>query len=428
MGMAEIALKQTQKQALQLSQSLQQSLRILQMNSQELLEFIAHEAERNPFVEFTRPAGPSHDPLEIIDKFRYTEPTLVDHLQEQIEVLFRDPQDKIITNYLVHALDDDGYLRTPNAELLADLKIPNKKLDNIIDQLQKLEPTGVFARNLADCLKIQLQEKNRYSDTYAKLLAHLDLVAANQLKQLSAICNTTTDDIIQMLHSIRELNPKPASNFSSNPPQYTTAEIIVEWQNGNLMVQLNQDAFPAVIVESELFQRMLHNMHKPEDIAFCKTNYNSAQQLRRACVQRAETILRVAKAVVEKQQAFFLHGIEHLVPLTQKDIATALELHESTISRVAKITLDTPIGYFCLKHFFSSKITSSVFENEYSSTFIKERIRKLIASETGKPLADNTIAETLKAEGIRISRRTVTKYREAMNIASSQQRKQKMVA
>jgi RNA polymerase sigma-54 factor len=427
--MTGIALKQTQKQALQLSQSLQQSLRILQMTNQELSNFIAQEAERNPFIKLDSiNANFSYDPIEVIDKNYQAEKTLATHLQEQIEIIFTEQKDRFIAIYLTQLLDKDGYLREEHNTIANELKISFTTLNKIIQKLQQLDPTGIFAKDLEECLSLQLREQGLYNKHYKNILANLDLIATGQLEKLSKICKVSLEEIKNSLSVIRSLNPKPAHNFDTMQTPYAIAEILVEMKAGELEVKLNQEAFPNVVVESELFQRMIHNIHKTEELKFCKTNYNNAQQLRRACVQRAETILRVAKAVVEKQRAFFYQGIEHLLPLTQKDIAATVELHESTVSRVSKTILTTPLGSFNLKHFFSSKVGSTIFENDYSSAFIKQRIRQLIEAEGPKPLADNKIAEILKEEGIDISRRTVTKYREAMAIASSHQRKHQAAA
>jgi RNA polymerase sigma-54 factor len=285
---------------------------------------------------------------------------------------------------------------------------------------------GVFARNLAECLALQLKEQNRFDPQIAKLLNHLDLLAAHNLPALCRVVGIEMDELADMIAELKRLNPKPGLQFGSALVQPVVPDVVVRLAgDGSWIVELNTDTLPRVLVNRAYYARVsktARSMHEKDYLLDC---LQTANWLIKSLDQRARTILRVAEEIVRQQDGFLTHGVQHLRPLNLKTVADAISMHESTVSRVTSNKyMATPRGIFELKYFFTSAIAAAGDGAAHSSEAVRHRIRQLIVSETARTvLSDDKIVEKLKSDGIDIARRTVAKYREAMRIPSSVQRR-----
>ncbi len=357
------------------------------------------------------------------------EATLRDHLLEQIQLDFDDNKDRAIATLLLDYLDESGYLRTDLNELAERLGCDVARIENILESLQHLDPAGVFARNLSECLALQLREKNRLDPAMQKLLDNLDVLASHDLKKLRSICGVDEEDLKEMIGEIKSLNPKPATDFDHFVSQTVIPDVYMKplpkSKGGGWAVELNNDTLPRVLLNKRYYTEINSSAKDKKDKEYLNDQMNSASWLIKALDQRAQTILKVAGEIIEQQEAFFNYGVEFLKPLVLKDVANVISMHESTVSRVTTNKyIGTPRGVFEMKYFFTSGISSSDGSGDLSSEAVKARIKNLIDAETpSKILSDDDIVEALKKEGIDIARRTVAKYREAMKIPSSVQRR-----
>ncbi len=352
--------------------------------------------------------------------------SLRDHILDQINIDVKDPIQKIIAVYLTDMIDENGYINADLQHYADTLKCDLSDIEDTLLILQKFSPAGIFARNLSECLKIQLRDKNRLDPAMEKLLDNLDLFAKRDFKALCRICEVDEEDIIQMCHEVRALNPKPGNVFTSDHIQVIQPDVFLKRpEKGKWMLELNSEALPKVIVNRRYYSHIENIAKDKESKKFLSEQYGNANWLVKALDQRANTILKVATEIVLKQDEFFKNGISHLKPLVLSDIAQSIDMHESTVSRVINGKyIATHMGMFELKYFFSSAIASSDGGEDISSKSIKFMIKELIDKEDPKKiLSDDKIASILKAKGVDIARRTVMKYREAMDIASSVQRR-----
>ena len=325
-------------------------------------------------------------------------------------------------------MDDAGYFRGDLSEIAERLGFPLEKAEQLLARLQQLDPAGVFARNLSECLALQLREQNRLDPAMQKMLDHLDLLAAHDLKKLKSLCGVDEQDLKDMIAEIRGLNPKPASDFEPLIVQTVIPDVLMrplpKSKGGGWAVELNNETLPRVLLNKKYYAEISQNARNPKDKQYISEQVSSAHWLIKAMHQRAETILKTASEIILQQENFFLYGVEFLKPLVLKDIALAIGMHESTISRVTTGKyIGTPRGVFELKYFFTSGVTNDDGA-AVSSQSIKSRIEALIAAE--KPdaiLSDDDLVDLLKKEGIDVARRTVAKYREACKIPSSVQRR-----
>lgn len=457
-----------QSQNLVMTPQLQQAIKLLQLNNQEIAEFVEEELAQNPLLEKEErdPSESSSD--EIIDTQTKNEAsaddfdagsamanigsggntsfdkldnafensmsrpeTLREHLIEQLHVAFDDPRDEMIGALLIDRLDEAGYLRDTPEELIEKLGCSEERLTRILEKMRGFDPTGIFAKDLQDCLALQLEEKGQLDDPSRVLLENLNMLADHDLKGLADKCGVNETYLADIIADIKALNPKPAGDFDHIVVQTAVPDVLMKKQPKNLgggwRVELNNDTLPKVLVNNEYYTEVLSTATQKKDKEYLSEQLNSASWLVKALDQRAQTILKVAAEIIEQQDGFFNYGIEFLKPLTLKDIAEEIDMHESTVSRVTNNKfIGTPRGIFELKYFFSTALVSED-GTSHSSESIKARVQTLIDEEDPKKvLSDDKIVEILKSEGIDIARRTVAKYRDALHIPSSvQRRKQK---
>jgi len=301
----------------------------------------------------------------------------------------------------------------------------------VLNIVQGFDPPGVCARNLTECLAIQLKEKNRFDPAMAALVGRLDLLAKRDLASLRRICGVGDEDLAEMIAEIRNLNPKPGLAFGFTQVQPIVPDVYVRpGPDGGFIVELNSDTLPKILVNQRYHAELSKNAKAEGAKTYLAENLQSATWLMRALDQRAKTILKVAMEIVKQQDAFFVRGVQHLRPLNLKTIADAISMHESTVSRVtANKYIATNRGIFELKYFFTSSIASSDGGDAHSAEAVRDRIKHLIEAESANDvLSDDTIVDRLREAGIDIARRTVAKYREAMRIPSSVQRRRDKLA
>ena len=348
---------------------------------------------------------------------------------ELANVDIKNIEERLIALLLIDFLDDAGYLIFDDVILTEKLKIDKELLTKVVDKLQGLQPLGVFARDLKECLAIQLKDKNRLDPAMQKLLDNLPLLAKKDFKALQRICSVSAEDLVDMVREIQKLDPKPASGFENITVQTLIPDVFMrEDKNGNWIVELNNDTLPKVLLNQSYVKTINKANISKADKKIANNYLTSANWLIKALHQRAETILKVASEIVSYQKEFFTKGIEYLRPLTLKEIANSVEMHESTVSRVTTGKyMETPFGVFELKYFFNQALPNTGFKNakeNHSATTVKYKIKEMINSENPKEiLSDEQIAYLLQRQGIAIARRTVAKYREALNIPTSAQRR-----
>ena len=351
--------------------------------------------------------------------------TLRDHLIEQLNVDISDPIDRIIALHLIDMLDEAGYLTGEVAQVAALLGCPDERVAATLARLQRFDPAGIFARSLAECLSLQLADRNRLDPAMAALVANLPMLAARDFAGLLGICGVDAEDLKEMIAEIKALNPKPGLAFERDIAQTVVPDITMRAQpGGGWLVELNSDTLPRVLVNTRYFTQVNRNgLSKPEK-EYLNERLQSANWLVKSLHQRANTILKVASEIVRQQDAFFVHGVQHLRPLILRDIAEAIGMHESTVSRVTTNKyLASPRGIYELKYFFSSAIAGTTGAT-HSAEAVRHRIKLLIDQETVEEvLSDDRIVEILLKDGVDIARRTVAKYREALHIPSSVERR-----
>ncbi|MBL0371816.1 RNA polymerase factor sigma-54 [Rhizobium sp. KVB221] len=370
--------------------------------------------------------GESGDAYDL-DDFVAGQVTLKEHLAQQIPFVLPSDVERLIARHLTDQLDEAGYIQHELDDLAVRLGVSEQAVAAVLAKLQQLDPPGVFARSLSECLAIQLRLKDRLDPAMQALLANLDLLAKRDFAALKRICGVDEEDLIEMLGEIRALDPKPGSAYDTSPSESIVPDVLVSAAaDGGWTVELNPQTLPRVLVNQQYYEKISRSLGKgSEDQAFLSDCMQSASWLTRSLDQRARTIMKVASEIVRQQDAFFAQGIEHLRPLNLKTVAEAIKMHESTVSRVTsnKYML-TPRGLFELKYFFTVSIASAEGGDAHSAESVRHRIRAMIASETADAvLSDDDIVESLKRGGVEIARRTVAKYREAMNIPSSVQRR-----
>jgi RNA polymerase sigma-54 factor len=476
-----------QSQTLVMTPQLRQAIKLLQYSNLEAAAFVEEELERNPLLErdespdtpgIERPAPdqvavstpvdsaeaaesgllPTAEaaPLEIDDSNSYDPggagdgirtgaggnmnfedddrglddlanagPTLREHLGEQMRLTFHDPADRLIGAYLIALLEPSGRLSTTPEALATAMGADLARVEAVRARMMRLDPTGMFATSLAECLAVQLAEKNRLDPAMRALLENLELLARREHKRLMQICGVDAADLADMITEIRQLDPKPGATWDVNPPQPVVPDILMRpTPDGGWLLELNPETMPRVLVNHAFTARVAPRASK-EDKAFIAEKLQTATWLVKSLQQRAQTILKVASEIVRRQDAFFRLGVAHLRPLVLRDVAEATELHESTISRVTSSKyIATPRGTYELKYFFTTAIGATEGGESHSAESIRYRIKAMIDGEPPEDvLSDDAIVAVLRREGVDIARRTVAKYREALRIPSSVQRK-----
>ena len=370
--------------------------------------------------------GSSNDAEYNLESFVAAEATLADHLAEQLALATTDPAQRLIGQYLIDLVDEAGYLPPDTSHVAEQLGATPADVDAVLQLVQKFDPPGICARSLSECLAVQLRERDRYDPAMQALVEHLDLLARRDVAALRRICGVDDDDLVDMIAEIRQLDPKPGLKFSSSRVQTVVPDVFVRsGPDGGWLVELNSDTLPKVLVNQNYYSQLAGNLKKGEEKSYFADCLQNATWLVRALDQRARTILKVSTEIVRQQDGFFQRGVSHLRPLNLKAVADAIQMHESTVSRVtANKYMATPRGIVELKYFFTAAIASVDGGDAHSAEAVRHRIKQLIDAENpNEILSDDAIVEMLERAGIDIARRTVAKYREAMRIPSSVQRR-----
>ena len=376
-------------------------------------------------------SGGSDDAYPDIDAMRASELSLGEHLERQIGAVATNDKEAFVARQIAGLLDEAGYLSTDLRDIAGDLGISMDLAEDALTVIQMLDPTGVGARNLEECLKIQAKEADRYDPCMAKLIGNLELLANGEVARLKRMCNVDDEDFADMLRELREYDPKPGMAFAPNSNDAVIPDVLVTSnESGGWDIALNEATLPRLIINRSYYVELNEGSPNAEAKGWLKEKLADAHWLIRALDQRQKTILKTAAEIVKKQDGFFRKGVSELRPLTLREVAEQVDMHESTISRVTSNKyLHCDRGCFELKYFFSSGVASSDGEGA-SSEAIKARIKALTdAEDPKKVLSDQKLVDLLKEEGFDLARRTVAKYREAIGIGSSaQRRRQKKLA
>ncbi|MBK8210220.1 MAG: RNA polymerase factor sigma-54 [Rhodospirillales bacterium] len=352
--------------------------------------------------------------------------SLRDHLAGQLAMEINDPIDRIIGANLIDMLDQAGYLIGDIGQVAEALGCGIDRVEAVLARVQEFEPTGVFARSLAECLRLQLDERGWIDDAMLKLLQNLEAVGRRDWSALMRLCGVGGEQLQKMVAQIRALNPKPALVFDYVVAQPMIPDVLMRQQpGGGWIVELNSETLPRVLVNNRYHAQVCRNISRREEKQYVNECLQSANWLVKSLHQRATTILKVATEIIRQQQDFFVSGVESLKPMVLRDIAEAIGMHESTVSRVTSNKfMATPRGIFELKYFFTHAIGGSAGGDAHSAESVRWRIKKMIDAELSNAiLSDDSLAEALQKQGIDVARRTVAKYREAMRIPSSVQRR-----
>lgn len=394
----------------------------------ERCDVYAEEPVLQPPVDWSKArSGPAFESDEnSFERLPSESQSLKDHLTAQLSIAGFDTEQRFIAAAIVDAIDETGYLRSDLDELATRLGAPRELVESVLRTVQGFDPTGVGARDLAECLELQLRERNRLDPAMQAMLARLDLVARRDIQGLCAHCGVDAEDIHDMIAEIKGLTPKPGVAFGSDPVQSVVPDVFVrEGADGMWHVELNSETLPRLLVNSRYYAKVAASARDKDAKTYLLDCLNNANWLVKSLDQRARTILKVASEIVRQQDGFLAYGIRHLRPLNLRTIADAIGMHESTISRVTSNKfVHTPRGLFELKYFFTAAIQAVGGGESHSAEAVRDRIREMIDQEKGEEiLSDDRIVSLLTVDGVNIARRTVAKYREAMRIPSSVERR-----
>jgi RNA polymerase sigma-54 factor len=358
--------------------------------------------------------------------------SLREHLLEQVRTDLNDPGERVVALHLVDLLDEAGYLRGELSGVGKLLGCKTALVEAVLVRVQQFDPPGVFARDLSECLALQLRDRNRHDPAMQALLDNLPLLAARNIAALVRLCGVDAADMAEMIAEIKSLDPRPGLAFDPPLAQPVVPDILMRAQpGGGWVVELNAETLPRVLVNRRYCAQIRQATRSKAERDYLTERLHAANWLVKSLHQRATTILKVAAEIVRQQDAFFRRGVQSLRPLILRDIADVIGMHESTVSRVTSNKyIATPRGLYELKYFFTSSIPDTRGEGAYSAEAVRHRIRGLIDGEpANEPLSDERIVELLQRQGVDIARRTVAKYRESMRIPSSvQRRREKLVA
>ncbi|MCX8501789.1 MAG: RNA polymerase factor sigma-54 [Alphaproteobacteria bacterium] len=383
--------------------------------------------DSTPLGNSPRSSGEEDYAGDINDDFAHPE-SLMDHIAAQIPLEFESTDEQQIAENFLEALEPTGYLPEDSAAEIANrLNQSPARVAEILSRLQGLEPAGVFARNLQECLRLQLIDRNHYDPWMERLLDNLPLVAARNLGRLESLCGVSRDELTTMLGELRSLDPKPGLRFSGEPSVTILPDLLMRSSSDGQgwIVELNPQTLPRVLVNRSFINTIHRSTSDAATRSYLTEKLSAANWLVKTLEQRAVTLMKVASEIIRRQDRFFVEGPQALTPLVLREVAEVTELHESTISRVTtnKFML-TPRGMFELKYFFSSSLNSIGGQVQHSAAAVKHRIKAMIeVEEPNDTLSDDQIVTVLRSSGIIIARRTVAKYREAMNIGSSVERR-----
>lgn len=403
------------------------------LEQKEMPEELPLDASWNTIYTAGTPSGTSGDYIddELPVYQDETTQTLQDYLMWQVELTPFSDTDRAIATSIVDAVDDTGYLTVPLEDILEsmdDEEIDIDEVEAVLKRIQRFDPVGVAAKDLRDCLLIQLSQFDKTTPWLeeARLIIsdHLDLLANHDFRTLMRVTRLKEDVLKEAVNLIQSLDPRPGQSIQTGEPEYVIPDVLVRKHNGHWTVELNSDSIPRLQINQH-YASMCNNARNDGDSQFIRSNLQDAKWLIKSLESRNDTLLRVSRCIVEQQQAFFEQGEEYMKPMVLADIVQAVEMHESTISRVTtQKYLHSPRGIFELKYFFSSHVNTED-GGEASSTAIRALVKKLIAAENpAKPLSDSKLTSLLSEQGIMVARRTVAKYRESLSIPPSNQRKQ----
>lgn len=403
------------------------------LEQKEMPEELPLDASWDTIYTAGTPSGTSGDYIddELPVYQGETTQTLQDYLMWQVELTPFSDTDRAIATSIVDAVDDTGYLTVPLEDILesmGDEEIDIDEVEAVLKRIQRFDPVGVAAKDLRDCLLIQLSQFDKTTPWLeeARLIIsdHLDLLANHDIRTLMRVTRLKEDVLKEAVNLIQSLDPRPGQSIQTGEPEYVIPDVLVRKHNGHWTVELNSDSIPRLQINQH-YASMCNNARNDGDSQFIRSNLQDAKWLIKSLESRNDTLLRVSRCIVEQQQAFFEQGEEYMKPMVLADIAQAVEMHESTISRVTtQKYLHSPRGIFELKYFFSSHVNTEG-GGEASSTAIRALVKKLIAAENpAKPLSDSKLTSLLSEQGIMVARRTVAKYRESLSIPPSNQRKQ----
>ena len=431
-----------QSQSLVMTPQLQQAIKLLALSNLELEGVLAEELDKNPLLTTAAEADDAPAPHMAagaggqlgmdgiggaapadgtdFDAIAAAPCSLADHLLAQAgEVL--DGTDLAVAGQIIDLIDEAGYLTQPLDELAARLGLPIARVEAVLAVVQTFDPTGVGARNLAECLTLQAKEADRHDPCMAALIANLELLARGQLAPLRRMCGVDEEDFTDMVRELRAYDPKPGLRYGGERAAAVTPDVFIARTRGGWSIELNTATLPRLLVDRRYHAELAAGAAK-DGKAWLADRLASANWLIKALDQRARTIVKVATELVKQQEGFFLHGVAHLKPLTLRTVADAIGMHESTVSRVTSNKyLSCERGLYELKYFFTSGVGAT--DGAVSAEAVKSHIAKLIADEGGEVLSDDKLVEILNARGFDLARRTVAKYREAIGLGSSVQRR-----
>ena len=364
---------------------------------------------------------------DAIERSLTREKSLSEHLTDQALIAHFTAPEMAIAQILIDAVDEAGYLRASLDEIADRLGCDVALVEQVLKACQGFEPTGIMAQSVPECLKLQLIERNRFDPAMEALIDHLELLARRDLAALRRICGVDDEDLADMIAELKSLNPRPGAQFGAEPSPAVVPDVFVRPDTaGGWRIDLNSDTLPRILVDQRYHARVNASARSDAEKSYLSECLSQANWLIKSLDQRARTILKVSAEIVRQQDSFFVHGVEYLRPLNLKTVAEAVGMHESTISRVTSNKyIATPRGVFELKFFFTSSIASSDGTAAHSAESVRHKIKSLIDGEkaTGEILSDDRLVELLKEAGVDIARRTVAKYREALRIPSSVERK-----
>ncbi len=472
-----LSIRQTQ--ALVLTPQLQQAIKLLQLSNLELEAYIAEELSKNPLLEArsgedeSDPPAPASvgeesegedagedpgaddlirgqadddRPLDVdwtaealetdsfsdvvmssggeeafdFDRLQYSAASLAEYLVDQLHGQSGDVGD--LARIIAETIDDTGYLTVPLEQIAELTGAPARLVEQALGIVQDLEPAGVGARSLSECLALQAKAANRYDPAMARLMDNLELLSRGRLSDLKRICGVDDEDLADMIRELRSYDPKPGCQFSGAAAEDVTPDVFVRRTRGGYAVELNQATLPRLLVNRRYYQELKSGPQDKASRAWLSECLQSASWLVKALDQRARTIVKVVSEIVRRQQGFFDRGVSAMKPMTLREVAEAIEMHESTVSRVTSNKyLLCDRGLFELKYFFGSGVQSAEGDGAAAEA-VKAAIKEVIDAET-EILSDDAIAALLKQRGFDCARRTVVKYREAMGIGSSIQRR-----
>lgn len=424
-------------QALLVTRQTIQAVEILEYEQEELTAYVQDQVARNPLLKLAprregMPRLPSRGAalrVDMANVLAETPVTLREALQRQLSLQRMSDRQRFLAAHLVESLDDDGLLRIDLNSMADLLNASPGEIEQALRQVQRLEPAGVGARNLRECLMLQQAEKGPITPEMQMLLDNLSLLGSRQVQKLARLCRVTVNELLALLAQLRRLHPRPGHAFTSEPVQLALPDVLVSrTEEDGLRVEVNPKLLPCVLIDKEYYTEISSQLREPKDVSYLRGCLQDANLLIRNLDQRAKTTLTVASWIVRYQEGFFRHGVQALRPLSQKKVAALSGMHESTVSRaVSNRYLLCDRGQFSLKFFFSDRLASSDGGADVAASAIRQRIRDLVRAETAQTvLSDDDLVSQLEAEGVSIARRTVAKYRMQLQIPTSSQRRRQL--